>query len=59
MLGHAIVGLCYSMKGQYPAAIERLQEVWQLDDLPLYLGYIAEAYALSGNQAEARKLMDS
>jgi tetratricopeptide (TPR) repeat protein len=57
-LPRAYLGLIYSQKRQFSEAIAELQKARELDDSPVILAFLAEAYALSGNRNQARKLRD-
>ena len=56
---HWLLGLAYMYKGSYEPAIRALQQSIPLSgDSPDEPASLAQAYALSGNKAEARKILD-
>jgi TolB-like protein/Flp pilus assembly protein TadD len=58
MTAHAVLGWAYTEQKNYPGAIAELTAASKLSGgVPVYLCAAARAYALSGNPAEARKLL--
>ncbi len=56
---HRYAGLAYEQLGKYKEAIEALSKARMLSgDSPIILTALAHAYAVSGNPAEARRLLD-
>jgi len=58
---HARLGAAYLAKGMYREAIEELQKAKALDNSPERQGrfaWLAYAYAVSGQRAEAQKMLD-
>ncbi|MDQ3012878.1 MAG: protein kinase [Acidobacteriota bacterium] len=56
---HRYAGLSYEQLGKYKEAIEALSKARMLSgDSPIILTALAHAYAVSGNPAEARRLLD-
>ncbi|MEO8041065.1 MAG: tetratricopeptide repeat protein [Acidobacteriota bacterium] len=55
--GYETLGLAYERKRQYPEAIAALEKARSLDNNPDIMGYLGYAYAVSGNAAEARKIL--
>ena len=57
-IGRQRLGLAYEQKGMFPEAIAEFQAaVQQSNRVQLAVASLAHAYAVSGNQAEARKLL--
>jgi len=55
---HLILGQAFEQKGQYNLALAELQKAVELShNTPLMVSALAHAYALSGNQVEAQKLL--
>lgn len=55
---HLTLGLAYEQKGQYNLALQELQRAMELShSSPLTISALAHAYALSGDHAEAIKLL--
>jgi TolB-like protein/DNA-binding winged helix-turn-helix (wHTH) protein/Tfp pilus assembly protein PilF len=55
---HLTLGQAYEQKGQYDLALQELQRAVEIShSSPLMVSALAHAYALSGNQSEARKLL--
>ena len=55
---HLTLGQAYEQKGEYKLAIEELQRAAQLaHSSPLMVSALAHAYALSGNHAQATRLL--
>jgi TolB-like protein/tetratricopeptide (TPR) repeat protein len=52
------LGSVLTAKGALDAAIAEYQKARELSDNPLMLGLLAHAYGLSGNKAEAMKILD-
>jgi TolB-like protein/Tfp pilus assembly protein PilF len=52
------LGSVLTAKGALDAAIAEYQKARELSDNPLMLGLLAHAYGLSGNKAEAMKIVD-
>lgn len=52
------LAMALKAKGDLNAAIAEYQKAYALDDDPWVLGLLANAYALSGNKTEARKILD-
>ena len=52
------LGLALVAKGDLKAAIAEYQKAYASDDDPWVLGLLGNAYALSGNKTEARKILD-
>ena len=58
-LPHLVLGQCYEQKGDFFHAVPELQKAAELsDNTPLMVSSLARGYALAGNAAEARKLLD-
>jgi len=56
--GHYLLGQALEMKGSRDAAIAEYQKARALNDDPSVLGVLGRAYGLSGNRAEALKILD-
>jgi TolB-like protein/tetratricopeptide (TPR) repeat protein len=57
-IGHQRLGLAYEQKGMWPEAIVEFEAaVKQSNRVQLAIASLAHAYAVSGNQIEARKLL--
>jgi tetratricopeptide (TPR) repeat protein len=56
--GHTDLGLALMAKGDHNAAIAEYEKARALNDDPSTLGLLAQAYGLSGNKAEAEKLVN-
>ncbi len=56
--GYMTLGLAYERKRQYAEAITALEKARSLDNNPDIRGYLGYVYAVSGNSAEARKILD-
>jgi len=56
--GHYLLGQALEMKGSRDAAIVEYQKARALNDDPSVLGVLGRAYGLSGNRAEALKILD-
>ena len=56
--GHFQLGQALDMKGSRDAAIAEYQKARGLNDDPSVLGTLARTYGLSGNRAEAEKILD-
>lgn len=56
--GHFLLGQALEMKGARDEAIAEYQKARALNDDPSLLGVLARAYGLSGNRAEAEKILD-
>ena len=56
--GHFLLGQALEMKGSRDAAIVEYQKARALNDDPSVLGVLGRAYGLSGNRAEALKILD-
>jgi TolB-like protein/DNA-binding winged helix-turn-helix (wHTH) protein/Tfp pilus assembly protein PilF len=54
---HLVLGQAYEQKGEYNLAIDELRKAVELSHSPLMVSALAHAYALSGNQPEAQKLL--
>jgi len=55
---HLILGQAYEQKGEYILAISELRKAVELShNSPLMVSALAHAYAISGNRAEAQKLL--
>src|ERR1700730_5479789 len=52
------LGLVYEQKGMYKEAIAEFQQAAKLSGSPLMMSLLAHAYAVSGNRAEAQRLLD-
>jgi DNA-binding winged helix-turn-helix (wHTH) protein/TolB-like protein/Tfp pilus assembly protein PilF len=52
------LGLVYEQKGMYKEAIAEFQQAAKLSGSPLMMSLLAHAYAVSGNRAEAHRLLD-
>jgi TolB-like protein/DNA-binding winged helix-turn-helix (wHTH) protein len=52
-----VVGVTYEAQKDFPRAIEKLQEVAQVYQLPLAEADLAHAYAASGNPAQAKIIL--
>jgi DNA-binding winged helix-turn-helix (wHTH) protein/Flp pilus assembly protein TadD len=56
---HKIMGLAYEQKGMSEEALVALQRALDLlGDTPEMIGFLAHAYAISGNREEAHKLLE-
>lgn len=56
---HSCLSYSYLGKGQYRQAIEEGKKAWMLSgNEPVWAVLLGRAYALSGNRAEARKILD-
>jgi tetratricopeptide (TPR) repeat protein len=55
---YVTLGQALEMKGARDAAIAEYQKARALNDDPLVLALLAHAYGLSGNQMEAKKILD-
>ncbi|HMZ79453.1 MAG TPA: winged helix-turn-helix domain-containing protein [Acidobacteriota bacterium] len=55
---HIGLGQAYVQKGMYPKAILEFQKVTQSNDTPWVLGSLGHVYGLSGNRAEAQKILE-
>ena len=51
------LGLVYEQKGMYKEAIAEFQQAAKLSGSPLMMSLLAHAYAVSGNKAEAERLL--
>lgn len=51
------LGLVYEQKGMYKEAIAEFQQAAKLSGSPLMMSLLAHAYAVSGNRAEAQRLL--
>ena len=51
------LGLVYEQKGMYKEAIAEFQQAAKLSGSPLMMSLLAHAYAVSGNRAEAERLL--
>jgi serine/threonine protein kinase/Tfp pilus assembly protein PilF len=59
-LAHGDLGVAYEQQGQFPEAIAELQKAIGLAGIiPEPTAWLARAYAVSGNRAEAQKLLDA
>ena len=57
-LPHLVLGLSYAQKGDFDLAIPELRKAVELSHgTPLMISALANAYARSGNKAEAEKLL--
>jgi TolB-like protein/Flp pilus assembly protein TadD len=56
--GHINLGQALEMKGARDAAIAEYQKARALNDDPYILGLLARSYGLSGNKAEAEKILN-
>jgi serine/threonine-protein kinase len=56
--GHFMLGQALEMKGSRDAAIAEYEKARALNDDPSVLGVLGRAYGLSGNRAEALKILD-
>ena len=57
-VAYKIMGLAYEQKGMYPEALSALQQAMDLlGDMPEMIGFLAHAYAISGDYNEAHKLL--
>ncbi len=54
---HAALALSYAENGRYAEGVTEAQSAARLDDAPLMLAFLAQAYALSGNKSEAMKVL--
>lgn len=54
---HRYLGMAYQQKGMHQKAIAEFQRGLQLSGSPLMLAHLGHAYAVSGNTAEARKIL--
>jgi len=58
-VAHKIMGLAYEQKGMFEEALAALQRaLGLLGDTPEMIGFLAHAYAISGDLEEARKLLE-
>jgi len=58
MVAHAVLGWSYVEQKQFPDAIRELETASRLSGgVPVYRSALGRAYALSGNKAEARKII--
>ena len=55
---HWSLGVAFEAKGTLDAAIEEYQKARALNDDPFVLALLGHAYASSGNEAEALKILD-
>lgn len=51
------LGLVYEQKGMYKEAIAEFQQASKISGSPLMMSLLAHAYAVSGNKAEAERLL--
>jgi eukaryotic-like serine/threonine-protein kinase len=56
---HQILGQAWLMKGDSARALPALRRAQELDINPSLLAFLGSAYALSGNRAAARQMLDS
>jgi TolB-like protein len=56
--GYEMLGLAHAEKRQYPEAIAALEKASSLDSNPDIKGYLGYVYAVSGDSANAHKLID-
>jgi DNA-binding winged helix-turn-helix (wHTH) protein/TolB-like protein/Flp pilus assembly protein TadD len=52
-----ILGMAYEQLGKFPEAIAEFEAARALAKVPPVLGYLGHAYAMSGKQKEARKVL--
>jgi len=57
-MSHFSIGRIYELKGNYPDAIESFKKSFQLGNSPISLGWLGNAYALSGNKSDALNVID-
>ena len=58
-VAYKIMGLAYEQKGMYEEALSALQKAMELlGDTPEMIGFLAHAYAISGDSREAYKLLE-
>ena len=58
-VAYKIMGLAYEQKGMYEEALSALQQAKDLlGDTPEMIGFLAHAYAMSGDSREAHKLLE-
>ena len=58
-VAYKIMGLAYEQKGMYEEALAALQQAMGLlGDTPEMIGFLAHAYAISGNREQTRKLLE-
>ena len=57
-LAHYYLGQAFQLKGQLPEAIAEYRKASELDDDPLALALLGQAYARAGQRDEAKKILD-
>jgi len=57
-MSHFAIGRVYELEGKYPQAIESFTKSFQLGNSPIALGWLGNAYALSGNKNQALKVIE-
>ena len=58
-VAYKIMGLAYEQKGMYEEALSALQQAMDLlGDTPEMIGFLAHAYAISGDSREAHNLLE-
>src|SRR6185369_12013824 len=57
--GYEVLGLAYAGRRQYTEAIAALEKARSLDSNPDLQGYLGWVYAVSGDSANARKILDA
>lgn len=58
-VAHKIMGFAYAQKGMFDEALAALQRAFDLlGDTPEMIGFLAHAYAISGNREEAHKVLE-
>jgi TolB-like protein/Tfp pilus assembly protein PilF len=56
---HFFLGWAWEQKKDFTQAIAAFQRATQIDRTPITIAYLAHGYAVSGNRAEAEKILDS
>ncbi len=54
---HISLGQAYAQQGNFSEAIAELSQARQLNDIPMVLALLGHAYAVSGQRAEAEKIL--
>jgi TolB-like protein/DNA-binding winged helix-turn-helix (wHTH) protein len=56
--GHLWLGLSLEQKRQFPEALSELRKAWELSNNEQFAGFLAHAYAVSGDRAAAERILN-